>query len=142
MAHTGRCLCGAITLSIAGDPVGARTCWCRDCQKLGGGNGTTNAFFRAEDISHTGDLSWFNGVADSGNQTRRAFCSKCGSPVFTTGSGAVWMGLWGVRVSMLDNSDLAPPQDVIWTSSAPDWAAPDLRLPNFPKTPPPPPPKA
>jgi hypothetical protein len=139
MAHTGRCLCGAVTLSIESEAIGARTCWCRDCQKFGGGNGTTNAFFRADSIAQTGELSWYNSVAESGNQTSRAFCPKCGSHVFTKGSGAPH--LCGVRVSILDDSDLAPPQAVIWTDSAPRWAAPDGRLPNFPKAPPPPPPK-
>ena len=139
MAHTGRCLCDAVTLSIASDPIGARTCWCRDCQKFGGGNGTTNAFFRAADISHSGELSWYDSVADSGNRTRRAFCANCGSHVFTQGSGAPH--LRGVRVSMLDDRELVAPQAVIWTDSAPRWAALDPRLPHFPKAPPPPPPK-
>ncbi|QGN56220.1 aldehyde-activating protein [Novosphingobium sp. Gsoil 351] len=128
-----------MTLSIAGDAIGARTCWCRDCQKFGGGNGTTNAFFRVDDIAHTGALNWYESIADSGNTTHRAFCPKCGSHVFTKGSGAPHLS--GVRVSILDDSDLFAPQAVIWTSSAPRWAAPDARLPNFPKAPPPPPAK-
>lgn len=139
MSHTGRCLCGAVTLAIAGDPVGARTCWCRDCQKFGGGNGTTNAFFVADSIAHDGELSWYESLAESGNTTHRAFCPTCGSHVFTKGSGAP--ELCGVRVSMLDDSDLIAPQAVIWTDSAPAWAAPDPGLPNFPKAPPPRPPK-
>ena len=140
MPHTGRCLCGAVTLSIAGDPVGARTCMCRDCQKFGGGTGTTNAFFRVEAISQTGELTWYESVADSGNTTYRAFCPRCGSHVFTKGSGAAH--LCGVRVSILDDSNSVAPQAVIWTDSAPSWAAIDPTLPNFPKAPPPPPPKA
>jgi hypothetical protein len=137
MAHTGRCLCGAVTLSIASDPIGARTCWCRDCQKFGGGNGTTNAFFRFDDLNQSGELSWHESTADSGNATHRGFCPKCGSHVITRSSGAPH--LCGVRVSILDDSDLTAPQAVIWTDSAPAWAALDRELPNFPKAPPPPP---
>ena len=113
---------------------------CRDCQKFGGGTGTTNAFFRVEAISQTGELTWYESVADSGNTTYRAFCPKCGSHVFTKGSGAPH--LCGVRVSILDDSNSVAPQAVIWTDSAPSWAAIDPTLPNFPKAPPPPPPKA
>jgi len=136
MPHIGRCLCGAITISIAGDPLGARTCMCRDCQKFGGGSGTTNAFFRVDDVSSSGPLSWYESTADSGNRTRRGFCSVCGSHIFTAGSGAPQFQ--GVRLSALDNSDLIAPQAVIWTDSAPAWAAIDPDLPRFPKAPPPP----
>ncbi|MGH6785779.1 MAG: GFA family protein [Novosphingobium sp.] len=140
MPHTGQCLCGAVTLAIESDPIGARTCWCRDCQKFAGGNGTTNAFFRADSIAHAGELSWYESTAASGNTTWRAFCPTCGSHVFTKGSGAPQ--LCGVRVSMFDDSDLIAPQAVIWTESAPKWAAFDPNLPHFPKAPPPPPPSA
>ena len=137
MAHAGRCLCGAVTISIASDPIGARTCLCRDCQKFGGGNGTTNAFFRRADIAHDGELTWYESTADSGNVVERAFCSRCGSHVFTRGSGAPQLS--GVRVSILDDSALIAPQAVIWTDSAPAWLVPDPTLPHHLKAPPPPP---
>lgn len=140
MTISGQCLCGAVTLSINSDPVGARTCWCRDCQKFGGGNGTTNAFFLVDSIGYSGEVGWYDSVADSGNQTSRGFCPKCGSPVFTKGSGRPDM--CGVRVSILDDSNLIAPQALIWTESAPEWAALDPALPHFPKAPPPTPPKA
>lgn len=139
MAHTGQCLCGEVKLAISADPIGARTCWCRTCQKFGGGNGTTNAFFVRDAISIEGELTWFESVADSGNTTQRAFCPKCGSHVFTQGSAAPH--LRGVRVSMLDSIEIAP-QAVIWTDSAPAWAVFSPELPHFPKAPPAPPPKA
>ena len=138
MAHSGRCLCGEVTLSIDSDPMGARTCLCRDCQKFGGGNGTTNAFFTADSIAHTGELTWYESIADSGNTTWRAFCSKCGSHVFTKGSARP--DLCGIRLGMLDDLNLIAPQAVIWTDSAPKWAAIDPDLPHFPKAPPMPPP--
>jgi hypothetical protein len=137
MPHTGQCLCGTIKLTISVDAIGARTCWCRTCQKFGGGNGTTNAFFPADAIATEGDLTWFENVADSGNITQRAFCPKCGSHVFTRGSGAPQF--CGVRVSMLDDPDAFPPQAVIWTDSAPGWAHLDPTLPHHPKAPPMPP---
>ena len=138
MAHTGRCLCGEVNLSIKSDPIGARTCLCRDCQKFGGGNGTTNAFFVADDIDQSGELTWFESIAESGNTTWRAFCPKCGSHVFTKGSARP--DLCGVRLGMFDDKDLVAPQAVIWTDRAPGWAAIDPDLPHFPKAPPVPPP--
>ena len=135
--HSGQCLCGAVRIAIAAGPLGARTCWCRDCQKFGGGNGTTNAFFGADATSSEGSLTWFESIADSGNATQRAFCSACGTHVFTKGSG--FPQFCGVRISMLDGDHGIAPQAVIWTESAPAWAALDPALPHFPKAPPPPP---
>ena len=134
MGYAGRCLCGAVSLAIESEALGARTCWCTDCQKFGGGNGTTNAFFVADTVSHEGELTWFESIADSGNTTWRAFCPACGSHVFTKGSARP--DLVGVRVSMLDEGAPVSPQAVIWTDSAPEWACPDSRLPQFPKAPP------
>jgi hypothetical protein len=139
MPHTGQCLCGAVRLSIDGASLGGRTCWCRTCQKFGGGNGTTNAFFRSDQIDVVGELTWYENTADSGNTTRRAFCPRCGSHIFTKGSGAP--DICGVRVSVLDDSSAFPPQAVIWTDSAPSWAVFDPDLPHFPKAPPTPPSK-
>ncbi len=140
MTHTGQCLCGAVKLTITADPVGARTCMCRTCQKFSGGTGTTNAFFPVDSIATEGEFSWFENVADSGNITNRAFCPKCGSHVFTKGSGAPH--LCGVRVTILDESNAFPPQAVIWTDSALKWAVIDPNLPHHPKAPPAPPLKA
>ncbi|WFL77026.1 GFA family protein [Altererythrobacter arenosus] len=134
MAHTGRCLCGQVTVSIESEPLGARTCWCRDCQKFGGGNGTTNAFFAFASVSTQGELTWYESTADSGNTTRRAFCPACGSHIFTRSSAAPDFG--GVRLGVFDDKDLIAPQAVIWTDSAPDWAYLDPDLPHFPKAPP------
>jgi hypothetical protein len=39
----GRCLCGAVSYRISGEPLLTRVCWCRDCQHLAT-NGTVNAF--------------------------------------------------------------------------------------------------
>jgi hypothetical protein len=137
MAYSGQCLCGAVNIRIDAEPLGARTCWCRTCQKFGGGNGTTNAFFLLDSITTEGDLSWFENIADSGNTTWRAFCPTCGSHVFTKGSGAP--KFCGVRLSMIDEGAAIAPQAVIWTDSAPKWAALDPSLPHFPKAPPAPP---
>lgn len=133
MPHTGQCLCGDVRLSITSDPISARSCWCKHCQKFSGGNGTTNVFFHEDAVSFDGEVTWFEGTADSGNTTLRAFCPRCGSHVFTRGSGNP--EIWGVRIAMLDDPDLAAPTAIIWTDSAPKWAVFDPELRQFPKAP-------
>ena len=74
-ALTGHCLCGAVTIAVAGahDPrVGA--CHCRMCQRWSGGlflcfTADANA------VTVSGEVSRYR----SSNFAERAFCPRCGS---------------------------------------------------------------
>jgi hypothetical protein len=74
-ALTGRCLCGAVTITVAGehDPrVGA--CHCRMCQRWSGGLFLCfNA--KAGAVTVTGDVARYR----SSTFAERAFCPRCGS---------------------------------------------------------------
>jgi hypothetical protein len=72
-ALTGRCLCGAVTVTVRGshDPrVGA--CHCRMCQRWSGG---LFLCFNAQDVEATGPVTRFR----SSSFSERAFCATCGS---------------------------------------------------------------
>ncbi len=83
MSHGGGCLCGAVRLSIAADPIAARQCWCRLCQYLSAGGGTVNAVFPADAVTVTGEVRWYAAIADSGNAMQRGFCPECGTPLLS-----------------------------------------------------------
>jgi len=53
---TGRCLCGAITFTVAAVPVTMGQCHCKDCQRATGTGHISNARFRCEDVSVSGDF--------------------------------------------------------------------------------------
>ena len=129
------CLCGAVRITISGDPVRVRTCWCRDCQYWGAGNGTTNAAFRTDDLAITGEVRWHLSVADSGNRMRRGFCPACGTPLFTGNSEKTDYLM--IRAGALDDPGSVRPTEVIWTASAPEWAVFDPELPQTERQPPP-----
>ncbi len=135
MTHQAGCLCGQVRIAIDGQPVRARTCWCRDCQYWGGGNGTTNALYRIEQIDITGEVTWYEKVADSGNLLRRGFCPSCGTPLFT--GPARDPAFLGVRAGAFDDPGAIRPTEVIWTASAPSWACLDPDLPHADHQPPP-----
>ena len=72
---TGHCLCGAVTITVAGDHdprVGA--CHCRMCQRWTGG---LFVCFRAEAaaVTVTGEVARYR----SSPFAERAFCPRCGS---------------------------------------------------------------
>lgn len=133
--RTGACLCGEVRFTLTGEPVGARLCWCRDCQHLAG-NGTANAMFPSSAIEVSGPVADYLRTADSGNQVRRRFCARCGSHLFADSSGRP--GLTVVRLGTLDDPSSITPTANIWAASAPAWACLDPALERFDAQPAPP----
>lgn len=137
MTYTGRCGCGSVTLSVSGEPVGTRQCWCRQCQQVAGGGPTHNAIFRTEDVTIEGEVRPHAYVAASGNAMTQWFCPSCGSPVYAQSSARPQFRT--VRFGMLDEPHGLRPQVAIWTEDAPNWAMIDPAIERFPRQPPPPP---
>ena len=136
MAHSGHCLCGSITFTIASDPIGARMCWCHDCQRIASGSATVNVLFASEDVRFDGSFTTFNMVADSGNTVERGFCPTCGSQLYSKTLEPTGLPM-RIRAGVLDDPQLIAPQAIIWTEGAPKWALLDPALPHHPKGPPP-----
>lgn len=123
--RSGRCLCGAVTYTLVAEPVAVRVCWCRDCQRLSA-NGTVNLLVPAASLSHTGSLSEYTSVADSGNEITRQFCGGCGKHLFAGSSARPQMRI--VRAGTLQEPSSVRPTVNIWASSAPAWACMDPTL--------------
>ena len=132
--YTGHCFCGQVSYSIAADPVGARMCWCRDCQYIASGSATVNVLFPDDAVTFSGEITVIEKIADSGNTMHRGFCPVCGSQMYSRTVQPPGAPI-RIRAGTLDDTELMPPQSVIWTSSAPAWAVFDPALPAFPKAP-------
>ena len=136
MKITGGCLCGAVRFETPDPPVITRVCWCRLCQYLGAGSGTVNVCFKTETFAVKGATSDYSNIADSGSLMHRAFCPRCGTPMFS--SAEARPHLIFVRAGTLDDPELAQPTMTIWASQAPSWAAIASALPRVERQPPPP----
>ncbi|OCC24565.1 aldehyde-activating protein [Croceicoccus estronivorus] len=132
--YSGRCACGQITLTIAGETLGTRQCWCRQCQKIAAGGPTHNAVFRSEDVEVQGVLATAAWTAASGNTLTFSFCPSCGTQVY--GQSSARMHLKTVRFGVIDEPHGLKPQMVIWTADAPEWAVIDPALERFEGQPP------
>ncbi len=121
----GGCLCGAVRYEVTGEPLIARVCWCRDCQKISA-NGTANAIFPSETVSASGSMACFTSAADSGNAISRYFCDNCGCHLFAMASARPQFRV--VRVGTFDDPSSVVPVINMWTSSAPRWACLDASL--------------
>ncbi|MBV1918490.1 MAG: GFA family protein [Sphingomonadaceae bacterium] len=135
MAHTGKCLCGQVRFTIDAEPIGARYCWCRDCQRIASGSATVNVLFPEETVSYSGEITKLEMVADSGNTVERGFCPKCGSQMFSRTAKPSGMPI-RVRAGTLDDPELMAPGAIIWAGSAPSWALLDPALERHERQPP------
>lgn len=133
--RTGRCLCGAVTFKLVGEPIATRVCWCRDCQHIAA-NGTVNVLVPAEALAVTGALAEYTSKADSGNEVTRQFCPKCGVHLFSRSSARPQFRV--VRTGNLDDPSSIRPDMNIWASSAPPWACLDPALERVERQPGPP----
>ena len=138
--YTGACACGAVTATIAGEPVGTRQCWCRQCQQVAGGGPTHNAMFATADLALSGETATHSYVAASGNTLTHHFCPACGTPVMSQASARPQFRT--VRMGFLAAGHGLAPAMAIWTDDAPDWAVIDPTLERFARQPPAPAAKA
>lgn len=134
MTHPGGCLCGAVRFSIDAEPLGARMCWCHDCQRIASGSPTVNVLFPAEAVHYSGAITTLQMTADSGNTVERGFCPTCGAQLYSRTLEPAGLPM-RVRAGTLDNPDLMAPQTYIWVESAPAWAPFDPALPRHTKGP-------
>ncbi|MEO5734992.1 MAG: GFA family protein [Rubrivivax sp.] len=123
--RSGGCLCAAVRYEVTGEPLIARVCWCRDCQKISA-NGTANAIYPVEAISISGPTTTYTSPGDSGNPITRHFCATCGCHLFASAASRPQFRV--VRVGTLDDPSSVTPVINMWTASAPRWACLDAAL--------------
>ncbi len=128
----GSCLCGKVTYAASADPVFAGICHCTTCQKGTGSAYASVIAVPTATLTVNGAIAQYDGVADSGKATHRAFCPVCGSTIWQ--SAEVMEGLTMLEVGTLDDPSWVKPAMQIYCDSALPWATvPDLQ--SFPKMP-------
>lgn len=108
--HAGGCLCGAVRLEAAGEPLRVGICHCMDCRKHHGTLFHASAIFPAHAVTVTGEVREF---AD------RCFCPRCGSSVFLRGKGTI-----DVNLGTFDTPDAFTPDYELWTIRREAWLPP------------------
>jgi hypothetical protein len=121
---SGKCLCGACSYTIEGEPVVVAHCCCLDCQRQSGCGHTTGAMFAETGIHIAGEPATHTLTSEAGNQVTRLFCRTCGSPLFGKNSGMP--GFLTVTLGTLDEPDRLTPQVAIFTRSRRHWDVIDL----------------
>jgi hypothetical protein len=93
--YTASCHCGAVEYQACNDPVDAKICHCRDCQRLHGAPMQWAAIFHKRDILLTKGkehVKFYN--SELGEWTRvlpcKVSCGNCGTPIADEGR-TMWL---------------------------------------------------
>jgi hypothetical protein len=124
----GGCRCKSVRFQATGEILLKRQCWCRDCQYLACGAGSNGIIVRVAGLALEGQLTEFCSLADSGSHMIRRFCPRCGTQVFSAAEENPEFIV--IRAGALDDPELARPESIIWTDSAPSWACLDPTIPH------------
>ena len=134
MQITGRCLCGAVSYSINGQPLGMGQCHCKDCQRASSTGHMSLARFRKDDIVIKGQTTSFASRADSGNTNTRHFCPTCGSRIY--GENSARPGVVNVSVGCMDDHSWFSPGVVVYAKDRAAWDHTSTSVPNHERMPP------
>jgi len=115
----GSCLCGAVSIEIAGSLRNARYCHCVNCRKFSG------TAFAAWGLAQTSQITVAPSEPkvtkfDSGGGLR-VFCAVCGSPLWYEPAGLPQFR--GIPLGAIDVGDASQPEMHVWTKSRVPWAS-------------------
>jgi len=129
---SGGCACGAVRYACTAQPMFALNCHCRDCQReTGSAYAPILAVPSAGFAVTQGEPAYFDVTADSGYVTRRAFCGRCGSPLF--GEPGSRTDMVTIRAGSLDDPGIFRPTQNIFVASAQPWDHMDPAVPRVAK---------
>ncbi len=134
-SFTGGCACGAVRYTIASLPLAMLDCQCRQCQRESGTGHSSHLTFRSEAVEKSGEASLWRTRGDDGTLKERAFCPRCGCPVYMTFPDMP--EYFVVRAGSLDDPDLFAPQFVTWAAAGQAWDIHAEGLTKFERMPPP-----
>jgi hypothetical protein len=120
MKVDGRCHCGKITYEAEIDSTAASICHCSDCQALTGSAFRVTVMAPAQSFVLRGTPTIYIKTADSGAKRAHAFCSGCGSPIYSAAPESP--STYSLRVGTLRQRHQIVPRRQIWCQSALPWS--------------------
>jgi len=126
--YVGKCLCAAVTVKINGPISDIIHCHCSLCRKNSGTAYATNCFINRTDFEIvTGENSLTTFVFKPGRN--RHFCTKCGSPVFSSNDQDP--NRLRIRLGILDSDITERPISHNFVTSKANWEDFDAQLPKY-----------
>jgi hypothetical protein len=121
--QTGRCLCGAVTYELSGDPIATAVCHCSHCQRQSGGAFSVNLIAHESQLAVSGTLTTFEDRGEHGDDVyvRRRFCGTCGSPIVSELAKSA--GIIAVKAGTLDDTSAVQPGIEAWCVDRQPWVS-------------------
>lgn len=126
----GGCLCGSVRFRIHGKLGPAGFCHCKQCQRASGSAFAANAPVRTRylELSSGSDLLK---EYESSPGKFRAFCGRCGSPIYSRRDSEP--ELRRIRLGSLDSDPERRPLGHVWVRSKAPWYSIGDSLPQYPE---------
>jgi hypothetical protein len=131
---TGGCMCGTVRYECSAAPVFMGNCHCHDCQRASGAAYAALIAVPQSAIKITGNVKYYESIADSGKPIKRAFCPNCGSRLF--GLPSVLPDVTVITAASLDDPSIFKPGADFFVASAQPWDYMNPAVQKFPKGPP------
>jgi hypothetical protein len=121
MKVDGRCHCGDLVFEADIDPDRVTVCHCSDCQSMSGSAYRVNVYTDEENFHLLkGEPAFYERTAECGRRRVHAFCRRCGSQIYSAGTGEGASAL-SVRTGTLAQRGQLKPSRQIWCRSAMEW---------------------
>ena len=126
----GGCLCGGVRFRLTGKLGPAGYCHCKQCQRASGSAFAANAPVRTAYFQLTAGADLVSEYESSRGKFR-AFCRRCGSPVYSRRDTEP--ELRRIRLGTLDGDPERRPLAHVWVASKAPWHAITDALPQYPE---------
>jgi hypothetical protein len=130
VVHKGSCLCGGVQYEVTSELGDFGYCHCRSCRKASGSAHAANAPVDRANLHFIGEAETLREFESSPGKFR-AFCSRCGSPIFAY--VAATPDVIRLRLGSLDTPFSKRPTAHTFVSDKADWDPIGDGLPQFPE---------
>lgn len=130
----GGCLCGGVRFRLTGKLGPAGFCHCKQCQRASGSAFAANAPVRTKYLEMRAGTELLSEYESSPGKFR-AFCSRCGSPIYSRRDSEP--DLRRIRLGSLDSDPGRRPLAHVWVTAKAPWYTIEDSLRKYPEGPPP-----
>jgi len=126
----GSCLCGSVRFRVNGKLGPVTYCHCEQCQRASGSAFAANAPARTTYFELTSGDNLVSEYESSPGKFR-AFCRRCGSPVYSRRDAEP--EIRRIRLGTLDSDPERRPLAHFWVNSKAPWHSIGDSLPQYPE---------
>ena len=124
----GGCLCGGVRFRVTGKLGPAGFCHCKQCQRASGSAFAANAPARTKYFEITAGTDLISEY-ESSPEKFRAFCGRCGSPLYSRTLGDP--EIRRIRLGTLDTDPERRPLAHVFVTSKAPWYEIEDSLPQY-----------